>query len=73
MKKIKQLSYNHHWARPTQSQWLIYSILTACQIRNELQKVIDNDDIIFVIETDMIHWASFNVNKDITDWLSTFE
>lgn len=67
---IKAVS-NDIWARPTRSQWIIVTNKTAAQVRDFLQSYMDADDVLFVIEVDKSSWASWNVDKKITDWLNS--
>ncbi len=57
------------YARPTESQWIVQSNGTAANIVDHLLNFIDNDDKIFVIPVNGKMWASFNVPKDVHNWL----
>lgn len=69
---IKGIEYisGGNWAKPTMSQWLIYSTRTAEQVRDYLLGCIDTDDRLFVLEIDKNSWASWNVSKEVTDWFN---
>lgn len=67
---IKEIS-NDAWAKPTESQYIIYSENTSEQIRDFLLNYIDNDDVLFVIKVDGTNWHSKNVKKAVTDWLNS--
>lgn len=62
---IKSATY---WAKPLKSVWLVKTTLTSAQIRDELRKVTDANDKILVIEVTN-NWASFNLPKEVTDWM----
>lgn len=58
------------YAKPTESQWIVQSNKTATDIANHLRNFTDSDDKIFVISVTDSMWASFNVSKEVGDWLS---
>lgn len=59
--------YNR-WAKPLQSVWLIKTDKTVTQVRDELRSRVENSDKLLIIKvTDS--WASFNISKDVTDWM----
>ncbi|MBJ8501381.1 MULTISPECIES: hypothetical protein [Acinetobacter] len=60
-----------NWARPTKSQWIIYSNKTAGQIRDFLKDYMDADDVLFVIEVKTNNWGSWNIPKDVAGWLNS--
>ena len=59
------------WAKPLYSVWLVDTDKTASEIRDGAMRHIDNNDKLFVAEwnTDS-GWASYNLPKSVTDWLS---
>lgn len=57
------------WAKPLYSVWLVRSNISAAQIRNDLSKLIDSNDRILVIRVTNTEWASWNISKDVTDWM----
>lgn len=57
-----------NWAKPLESLWLVKTNLTSAQLRDELRKVVDANDKILVIEITN-NWASFNISKEVTDWM----
>lgn len=56
------------WAKPLQSVWLIKSPLGAMEILNKLRSEVDANDKVIVIEVTN-DWASFNLPKEIADWM----
>ncbi|MFX5825452.1 hypothetical protein ABTE10_00945 [Acinetobacter baumannii] len=67
---IKEVS-NDTWARPTLSQWIISSNKTAGQIRDFLKDYMDSDDVLFVIEVKTDNWGSWNLSKEVVNWLNS--
>lgn len=67
---IKKVS-NDTWARPTQSQWIISSNKNAGQIRDFLKDYMDSDDVLFVIEVKRDNWGSWNLSKEVVNWLNS--
>lgn len=66
---IKKVS-GDSWARPTKSQWIIPSTKTSIQIRDFLKDYMDSDDVLFVVEVKNDNWASWNITKEVTNWLN---
>lgn len=56
------------WAKPLKSVWLVKTTLSSAQIRDELLKVIDQNDKIMVIEVTN-NWAAFGLPKEVVDWM----
>lgn len=56
------------WAKPLKSVWLIKSPLGSMEILNKLRSVTDPNDKILVIEV-VNNWSSYNLPKDVTDWM----
>lgn len=56
------------WARPLESVWVIKSSLTISEVRDEMQKVLDSDDKLIVMELTG-NWGTYNISKNVTDWL----
>ena len=67
-KLIEMIKTSTYWAKPLKSVWLIKTTLSAAEIRNKLKTVTDNNDKILVIEITN-NWASYNLSKDVTDWM----
>ncbi len=56
------------WAKPLESLWLIKSHLSSTDIINQLRAVTDANDKILIIEVTN-DWASFNLSKEVIDWM----
>jgi hypothetical protein len=56
------------WARPVKSVWVIKSIKSAGEIRDEIKTVLDSNDKLIVVELSKT-WGTYNISKDITDWM----
>ena len=57
------------WAKICESCWAIRSDDTDSQIRDNLEKHIDQNDRLFVCAFG--GWASYVLKKDVSDWLHT--
>lgn len=58
------------WAKPLYSVWFVDTNKPVSEIRDEAQLHIDSNDKIFVAEWNpKSAWASYNLPKDVTDWL----
>jgi len=59
------------WAKPLQSQWLVAvnDLTTATQVRDNIKKLLDTNDKVFVVQIETVQWASYNLPKKVTDWL----
>ena len=57
------------WAKPLQSVWLIKTGKTVTDVRNEIKKLVDPNDKILVIDITQKSWGTFNVSKEVTDWM----
>lgn len=55
------------WAKISRSCWAIKTSQTAVEIRDTLKNHLDSNDILFVCDFD--NWASYNLSKEVTDWL----
>lgn len=55
------------WANICRSCWAVKSTQTAIEIRDNLRKHLDTNDILFVCDFD--GWASLNLAQSVTDWL----
>lgn len=55
------------WAKISRSCWAVKTNKTAAQIRDHLEQYIDSSDVLFVCH--FSEWASYNLSKEVTDWL----
>lgn len=63
---IKKLA--NGYSKPLESVWIIRSANSASDIRDELQKHVDSNDGLLVIEV-LKHWATSSVAKVQTNWM----
>lgn len=56
------------WARPVKSVWLIKSYDNAAQIRDAIKTVLDAKDKLIIAELSG-NWGTYNVSKEVTDWM----
>ncbi len=56
------------WARPVKSVWIIKSSKTAGEIRDEIKTALDTNDKLIVVKLSG-NWATYNITKDVTDWM----
>lgn len=63
---LKSLYVN--WARPVKSVWIIKSDKGAGQIRDDIKLALDANDKLIVVEMSG-NWGTFNVSKEVTDWM----
>lgn len=66
---IQYIKSHYAWAKPLQSVWLIKTNKTASQIIDEIKDRIDANDKVLVIDVTRASWATFNVSKEVTDWM----
>lgn len=57
------------WAKPLQSVWLVKTTKTASQVRDEIKTKIDSNDKVLVVDITKTGWASFNISKDVAEWM----
>jgi hypothetical protein len=56
------------YSKPLESVWLIRSTLAASELRDDLQKHIDGNDGLLVIQV-VAHWGTLGVAADHTTWM----
>jgi len=66
---IKYIKSYPNWAKPLQSVWLIRTTKTSGQVRDEIKAKIDSNDKVLVMDVTKTGWATFNVSKEVTDWM----
>lgn len=57
------------WAKPLQSVWMIKTTKTSAQVRDEIQTKIDSNDKVLVMDVTKTGWATFNISKEVADWM----
>lgn len=63
---IKTYSY---WAKPLQSVWFIKTTKNVAQVRDEIKLKVDHNDKVLVIDVTGKTWASYNLSKEVADWM----
>lgn len=58
------------WWHCLDSTWLIKTTLTAAQVRDELMRLIDQNDELLVIDVTGRMWAAYGFDKQCGDWLA---
>ncbi len=66
---INYIKSYSNWAKPLKSVWLVKTDKKISQVRDEIRTLVDLNDKIFVINITKIGWATFNISKDVTDWM----
>jgi hypothetical protein len=57
------------YAKPLESFWLIKTDLSCVGMRDKLQKLVDSNDKVLVMRVTGDEWKSYNLGKEIADWL----
>ena len=57
------------WAKPLQSVWFIKTDKTISQVRDEIKTKVDSNDKVLVIDVTSKGWGTYNVSKEVTDWM----
>jgi len=58
-----------YWARPLPSTWFIKTTTEVSLIRDGIMRRINNNDKVLVMEINKASWATFNISKEVTDWI----
>lgn len=58
------------WAKPLESFWIIKTYKSILEVRDEISRQVAVNDKIMVFDVTNKGWASFNLSKEITDWLN---
>lgn len=56
------------WAHPVESVWLVDTTKGPGDIRDDLGKHIDTNDVLIVVQLRQ-NWASLNISTEIVEWL----
>lgn len=56
-------------AKPLYSYWLLSTVKSCKDIRDEAKTYLDSNDKLLVVETSLEDWASYNLPAEVTDWL----
>ncbi|MEC7119357.1 MAG: hypothetical protein VXW65_05595 [Pseudomonadota bacterium] len=58
-----------NWCKPLESFYVIETFQTSIQVRDNLQRFIDGDDRLLVIQCDLNNWASLNLSDKVNKWM----
>lgn len=70
-KLIEYLKSHQSWATPLKSSFFVKASLTTSQLVDGIHRRIDGNDVVVVVEVTSQTWASYNVPKDVADWMKT--
>ena len=59
------------WARPCNSTWFIKTTLEAAKVRDGIKERMNQNDKVLVTEVKITHWGTFNISKEVTEWMKT--
>jgi hypothetical protein len=68
-KLIAYLKSHNSWARPVRNSFFVDTNLSAGELRDGIKTVVDGNDSVMVVTVTGQGWGSFNVPKEVTDWL----
>ncbi len=57
------------WAKPLYSTWFVKTEKTCAQVRDEVKKFLDKNDKLLVMDVTDDNWATYGVDKEVTDWM----
>lgn len=67
---INKIKTYPNWAKPLKSVWFVKTSKTASKVRDDLRSVTDFNDGLLVIEiTRSSDWATYGIDKEVTDWM----
>ena len=66
---VAYLKTSTYWARPVASAWLIKTTAEASKIRDGVKDRINAADKVLVISVPSKDWATYKVDKVVTDWM----
>ena len=59
------------WAKPLESFWLVSCEKSCADIRDFLKPYLDSNDRLFVATIPLNAWATYNLPRDVTDWMNS--
>lgn len=68
-KLIEYIKTYGSWAKPLESFWLIKTDLDIASVRDELKTKTASNDKIIVMDVTNVNWATYNISKEVTDWM----
>jgi hypothetical protein len=66
---IAYLKTAPQWARPCTNTWIIKSTTDVATLRDGVRDRITKNDKVLVTEITSGNWGTFNVLKEVTDWM----
>lgn len=66
---IAYLKTAPQWARPCANTWIIKTTTDVASIRDGVRDRITKNDKVLVTEISSGNWGTFNVSKEVTDWM----
>lgn len=60
-----------YWAKPLPNVWFIKTNRMSSELRDGIMSRITNTDKVLVIAVNNSDWASYNLDKVITDWMKS--
>lgn len=66
---IKHIKSYSKWAKPLKSVWFIKTSRSVAEVRDDLNKQIDSNDGILVIDVTSAAWGTTGISKEVTDWM----
>jgi hypothetical protein len=70
-KLIEYLKSHQSWAKPLKSSFFVKTTLTTSSLMDGIRQRIDTNDVVVVVEVTDQTWTSYNVPKDVSDWMKT--
>lgn len=66
---VEYLKTAPQWARPATNTWIIKTITPVNNIRDGVKERIGANDKALVIDITGKNWGTFNVSKEVTEWM----
>ena len=66
---ISYLKSSGYWAKPFAGVWIVRTTSSASEIRDGIKARINPSDKVFVVAMHTNEWGTFNVSKEVTDWM----
>lgn len=68
-KLIEYLKSHESWAKPLKSSFFVKTPLNTSQLVDGIRQHIDSNDAVVAVEVTDQTWTSYNVPKDVSDWM----
>lgn len=66
---IDYLKSHQSWAKPLKSSFFVKTALSASQLRDGAKAYLDANDDVVVVPVGGNGWASYGINKEVTEWM----